>query len=185
MRRTATAFLVAALLSASPALAADPAPAALPGGSSLVGWGILGWGSAIGLGASFQLPLAPKGLIHDPGFKLRDSLDLDMGLDWLSYWDTHYAGPYAYDVAELDLHAGLIWNFWLTPQVAVYPKAGLGYAFAHYSYSPGYPPGYGHTEYGGLYPELAVGGLVNLSRTVSLRGELGWAGLKIGVGFAF
>jgi hypothetical protein len=185
MRRIVTASLAAVLLSASPVLAADPGPAGPYASKSLAIWGILGWQSSIGLGASFQLPVVPQGLIHDPGFKLHDSLDLDFGLDYLNYWDTHYAGPYSYDVSELNLHAGVIWNFWLTPQLALYPKAGLGYSFAHYSYSPDWPPGYGHTEYGGLYPELAVGGQLKLSNTLSLRGELGWSGLKIGVGFAF
>jgi hypothetical protein len=186
MRRLVTAALAAVLLLATTAQAADQAAAAGPhGGTSLVGWAILGWGSSVGVGGSFQLPLAPKGLIHDPGFKLRDSLDLDLGVDYLNYYDHHYAGPYAYDVSEFNLHAGVIWNFWLTPQVAVYPKVGLGYSIAHYTYSPGWNPSYGHGDYGGLYPEVAVGAQFALSRALSLRGELGWAGLKVGLGFAF
>jgi hypothetical protein len=183
MRRLLTAALAASLLTAAPALAAEPpaTPAAGPGGKSFVGWAILGCESSVGLGASFQLPLVPQGLIHDPGFTVRDSLDLDFGLDYLSYWDSFHSGPYTYDVSEFDLHAGLIWNFWLTPKAAVYPKAGLGYAFAHYSGNTSY----GHADYSGLYPELAVGGQLMLSPGVSLRGELGWAGLKVGVGFNF
>ena len=181
MRRLVTAALAASLLSAAPALAAEPPAAAGPGGNAFVGWAILGWESSVGLGASFQLPLVPQGLIHDPGFKLRDSLDLDLGLDYLSYWDSFHSGPYTYDVSEFDLHAGLIWNFWLTPKAALYPKVGLGYAIAHYSGDTSY----GHVDYGGLYPELAVGGQLQLAPGVSLRGELGWAGLKLGVGFSF
>ena len=125
----------------------------------------------------------PQGLIHDPGFKLHDSLDLDLGLDYLSYWDSYHSGPYSYDVSEFDLHAGVIWNFWLTPKAALYPKVGLGYAFAHYSGN--WDPAYGHVDYGGLYPELAVGGQLQLAPGLSLRGELGWAGLKVGLGFDF
>ncbi len=186
MRRIIAAAVAAALLSASPALAADPPPAASGASAkSAVGWAILGWSSSIGLGVSLQLPLVPQGLIHDPGFKLHDSLDLDLGLDYLSYWNTYHSGPYSYDVSEFNLHAGVIWNFWLTPKAAVYPKAGLGYSFASYDYSPGWPAGYGHTEYGGLYPELAVGGRLLIGDALTLRGELGWAGLKIGLGFDF
>jgi len=185
MRHLVTAALAASLLLATPARAADPVHAGGTSDKSFAAWGILGWGSAIGLGASMQLPLIPQGLIHDPGFKLRDSLDLDFGLDYLSYWDTYHSGPYSYDVTEFNLHAGVIWNFWVTPKVAFYPKAGLGYSFAHYAYSADWPQGYPHTEYGGLYPELAAGGLIRLTDTVSLRGELGWAGLKLGVGFSF
>ncbi len=182
MRRILTAALAAALLTASPALAADTAPA---GGSTLSAWGILGWGSAVGIGASFQAPLVPRGLIHDPGFRVRDSLDLDLGVDYLSYWNHYYSGPGYYDVSEFNLHAGLIWNFWITPQVAIYPKAALGFSIAQYSYSPDWKLGDRHGSYGGLYPELAVGGQLMLGNSVSVRGELGWAGLKLGVGFAF
>ncbi len=186
MRRLATAALAAAFLSATPALAA-PAPAAATGSKSVVGWGILGWGSAVGVGATFQLPLVPQGLIHDPGFRLRDTLDLDLGLDYLSYWDHHYyyaGGPY-YDVSVVNLHAGVIWNFWLTPTLAVYPKVGLGYGIVHYSYSNNVNPGFATTSYGGLYPELAVGGQLRLSGALTVRSELGWSGLKVGLGFDF
>lgn len=185
MIRHVTAALAAVVLSATPALAAETAYASGPNSKSLAVWGILGWGSAVGVGASLQVPLVPQGLIHDPGFRLRDSLDLDVGVDYLSYWNHHYAGPYYYDVTEFNLHAGVIWNFWLTPQVAVYPKVGLGYSIAHYSYSPNWDPIYGRGSYGGVYPELAVGGQFRLSNALSLRGELGWAGLKLGLGFAF
>jgi hypothetical protein len=184
MRRLATAALAAAILTATPALAAPP-PAAATGSKSVVGWGILGWGSAVGVGATFQLPLVPQGLIHDPGFRLRDSLDLDLGIDYLSYWNHYYTGPYYYDVSEVNLHAGVIWNFWLTPTLAVYPKVGLGYSIATYTYSPGWNPGWNHGSYGGLYPELAVGGQLRLSGALTVRSELGWSGLKVGLGFDF
>jgi hypothetical protein len=185
MRRLATAVLAASLLTAAPALAQEPTAPRGHAEKSLAVWGILGWGSAVGLGASFQLPIIPQGLIHDPGFRLRDSLDLDFGLDYLNYWNTYHSGPYNYDVSEVNLHAGVLWNLWLTPQVAVYPKAGLGYSFARYRYSAGWPQGYDHTDYGGLYPELAAGAQLKLANAISLRGELGWSGLKLGVGFAF
>jgi hypothetical protein len=183
MRRIVTVALAAALLSASPALAAQPPAAAPAGTKALVGWAILGWNDAAGIGASFQAPLVPQGLIHDPGFRLHDTLDFDVGLDYLSYWNHYRSGPYAYDVSEFNLHAGLVWNFWLTPQLALYPKVALGYGFAHYSGN--WDPLYGRGHYGGLYPELAVGGQLKLSSTLTLRSELGWAGLKIGLGFAF
>jgi hypothetical protein len=185
MIRLVTAALAAVLLSSTPAMAAEPAYAGGANSKSLSVWGILGWGSAVGVGASLQVPLVPQGLIHDPGFRLRDSLDLDLGVDYLSYWNHYSAGPYYYDVSEFNLHAGVIWNFWLTPQVAVYPKVGLGYSIARYSYSANWDPIYGHGNYGGVYPELAAGAQLRLSNTLSLRGELGWAGLKLGLGFAF
>jgi hypothetical protein len=183
MRRLATVVLAASLLSATPALAQESTARGGHDERSVVAWGILGWGSAVGLGATFQLPLVPQGLIHDPGFRLRDSLDLDVGVDYLSYWNHYHSGVYNYDVSEFNLHAGVIWNFWVTPKLAVYPKAALGYGIARYSGN--WDPGLGHGSYGGLYPELAVGAQWKLANTVSLRSELGWAGLKLGVGFAF
>jgi hypothetical protein len=186
MRRLVTIAFAAALLSASPALAAQPpATTGTAGSKALVGWAILGWNDAAGVGASFQAPLVPQGLLHDPGFRVRDSLDFEVGLDYLNYWNHHYAGPSYYDVSEFNLHAGLIWNFWLTPQLALYPKAALGYGVVHYSYPASWNPAYGNGSYGGIYPELAVGAQFKLSSTVTLRGELGWAGLKLGLGFAF
>jgi hypothetical protein len=185
MRRLATAALAAVLLSAAPARAAGPGYAGDADGKSLVGWAILGREGAIGVGASFQAALLPRGLIHDPGFRLRDSLDLDLGVDYLSYWNRYYVGPYSYDLTEVDLHAGLIWNFWLAPGLAVYPKVGLGYSIASYAYSAGWTPIYGRGNYGGLYADLAVGGQLRLSSALSLRGELGWTGLKAGLAFSF
>jgi hypothetical protein len=185
MPRLVTAALAALVLSASTAQAAEPAYTSSVNAKSLVGWAILGWGSAVGVGASFQAPLLPQGLIHDPGFRLHDSLDLDVGVDYLSYWNHYAVGPYSYDVSEFNLHAGLVWNFWLAPGLAIYPKVGLGYSIASYSYSAGWSPSYGRGHYGGLYPELAVGAQLRLSSALSLRGELGWSGLKVGLGFAF
>jgi hypothetical protein len=188
MRQLAAAIAVVVALSATPALAA-PAPAATPASpgesKTLSPWLILGWNQSWGLGASFQFPLVPHGLIHDPGFTIHDSLDFDVGLDYLWYRNTYYSGPYTYDITELDLHAGLIWNFWLTPRVAIYPKAGLGFGIVNYSYSANWNPGWGHGSYGGVYPELAAGAQLKLGNSIALRGELGWSGLKLGLGFDF
>jgi hypothetical protein len=187
MRHFVTGAIAAALLTATPALAAQPPAPAATGTKAVVGWAILGWNDAAGVGVSLQLPLAPQGLIHDPGFRIRESLDLDLGFDYLSYWSHKYAypgGPY-YDVSEFNLHAGLVWNFWLTPQLALYPKVALGYGVVHYDYSPAWNPAWDHGAYGGLYPELAAGLQLKLASSLTLRGELGWAGLKVGLGFAF
>jgi hypothetical protein len=178
------AALATALLTATPAMAAQPpAGGGAFGARSLVGWAILGWNDAAGLGGSFQTSLVPQGLIHDPGFRVRDSLDLDLGVDYLHYWNHFQAGPNTYGVSELNLHAGLVWNFWLAPQLAVYPKLALGYGFAHYSGA--WNSAYGHGDHGGLYPELAIGTQLKLAGAVSLRGELGSAGLKVGLGVDF
>jgi hypothetical protein len=177
--RTAIATLAATLLlAAAPARAEEQVPTK---GNTVAVWGILGWNDSAGLGLSGQVPVVPEGLIHDPGFKARDSLDVDFGLDYLGYWHHYTSGASDYHVSTLSLHGGVIWNFWVTPRVSIYPKLGIGYSFAHYSGDTSN----GHVDYDGLYPELAGGVLYKLASGVDLRAELGWAGLKLGVGFRF
>jgi hypothetical protein len=180
MRPSALAAVTALLLAAAGPAAAAERPVLSPG-SSAAAWGILGWNDSAGLGLSGQLAVVPGGLIHDPNFRARDSVDLDFGLDWLSHWRHYTSGASDYEVSTLSVHTGLIWNFWLTPKVAIYPKLGIGYSFAHYTGNTSN----GHVDFDGLYPELAFGGLVKLQDGLDLRAELGWAGLKLGVGFRF
>jgi hypothetical protein len=178
MRTAIAAVIATLLLAAAPARAEEPV---LTKGSTVAVWGILGWDDSAGLGVSGQIPVVPEGFIHDPGFKARDSLDVDFGLDYLGYWQHFSSGPYSYGVSTLSLHGGVIWNFWVTPKVSLYPKLGLGYTFAHYTGDTSA----GHADYSGLYPELAGGVLYRTASGVDLRAELGWAGLKLGVGFRF
>ena len=127
-----------------------------------VGWAILGWGGSRGRGR--QLPDVPgaEGPIHDPGFRVR-AIDLDLGIDYLSYWNHHYVAPgYYYDVSEVDLHAG--WpGFLADARPGGYPKVALGYGIASYSYCPGW----------NRVRPLEDGG--HLPGALTLRGELGVA----------
>jgi len=187
MRRLVPAVPLLCLLAAAPALAA-PAPAAEPSfrapGSGIDAWAILGYGDGAGLGIAYHTPLVPEGFLrHGSGSVLRDSLDLDLGLDWVSYWGYRVNG-YDYGWAQFDLHADVRWDLWLTPQFALYPKAGLGFGVGWYTGT--WNSAYGDRRtIGGLYPEIALGAAWRWRRDLTLRAEVGYVGLKLGLGFEF
>jgi hypothetical protein len=183
MRRLALPTVLAALLAAAPAAAAEGQLHPSGAGSGVEAYGILGWGDGAGFGIGYHTPIVPQGLLRDAGGTLRDTLDLECGVDWLGYWGYH-VGPYDYGWAAFDLHAGLRWNLWLTPQFAVYPQAGLGFGVGWYTGS--WDPAYGsRRSIGGLYPDLALGAVYRVRRDLTLRAELGAVGLKLGLGFEF
>ena len=184
MHTSPRTLVLAALLSlAAPALAAEPGGSLRYPGSGVDVWGILGWGDGAGLGVGYHTPVVPEGLLHGTGSRVRDSLDLDLGVDWLSYWGYH-VGPNDYGWAQLNLHGGVRWDIWLTPEFAFYPKAGLGFGVGWYTGH--WDPAFGdRRSIGGLYPEIALGAAWKARRDLTLRAELGAVGLKLGVGFEF
>jgi hypothetical protein len=116
---------------------------------------------------------------------VRDSLDLEFGADLVRYAYGYRVPPYAYDYVwwAFRPRAGLLWNFWLTPQLALYPKLDLGYEFGWFdgwNSAAGPRPGYA-----GLFLEPSVGLIYRLRSATSLRVELGSEGLKLGLGVAF
>jgi hypothetical protein len=178
--------LAAGLVATATARAATPAaehPAGYgPAGSGVDVWAILGWGDGAGLGADYHTPLVPEGFLRH-GSGVRDSLDLELGLDWINYWGYRVNG-FDYGWSQFDLHAGLRWDVWLTPRFALYPKVGLGFGAG--SYTGSWNSAYGtRRDFGGLYPEIAVGVAWKLRRDLTLRAETGYLGLKIGLGFEF
>ncbi len=176
------------LLAASPA---DAKPGATQQTSSGVGlsslslWGVLDPGPWNGYGAGFRLaaPLAPQGILHA---RVRDELVLEFGADFLPY-EAHFAyGPppyytWNYSWNGLLAECGLAWNFWLTPQLALYPKIDLGWRFGWYSHYDGAYRGY-YGDFDGLFLQLAGGLIYRLPSRVDLRIELGTDLLRIGVG---
>jgi hypothetical protein len=190
MRRLALLPLLAALLAAAPAHAAEP-PAARGGGNELSGLLILGAGygyadgyqNGFGVGGRFRTPLLPQGLIQ--GGQVRDSIDLEAGADLVRYAYGYRSAVYNYDYVfwAFRPRAGLMWDFWLTPQLALYPKLDLGYEFGWFD---GWNSTVGtHPTYAGLFLEPSIGLIYRLRSSTSLRLELGSEGLKLGVGVAF
>lgn len=190
------AFLIPAVALADDPAAPPPPPAASssstpapfvvsgPGASapSLKGgsvWGILPWGG-IGVGARFMVPVAIPPLIH--GTSVKDSFAFEGGADFLR-WSYGFGAFGNYTVTELVPVAGLMWSIWLNPQLAFYPKVELGYVF--YSVS-GFDQTWGsRPTYSFLFWDLTGGALYRLNGGITLRAEIGYAGLKLGAGWLF
>jgi hypothetical protein len=171
---------------APPAAAPPPDPTAPSGNIAKVGttesgapalsgisvFGVLGYGyyyaaAAVGVGGRYMLPVPIPSLLKRT--RLKDSWAVEFGADLLHWSD----GPYS----ETDLHpvGDIMWNVWLTPVFAVYPKAGVA---THFVLSGG------HT-YSYIYYDAAVGLIYQLSNAIALRAEAGNSSLRGGVSFWF
>jgi hypothetical protein len=156
-------------------------PGAAPAAPSLKGasvWGILPW-SGIGVGARYMLPLPIPPLLVNTN--LRDTFNLEFGADYL-HWSYDYLTAGSYSWSEIVPVVGMMWQVWLSPQFALYPKVELGYAFgwlSDWNY-PGSSP-----TYGGFFYDGDVGALYKLNSGLTLRAEVGVDGLKLGAGFLF
>lgn len=173
------------LLAASPAEAKQSARASSggPGVTSLSLWGVLDPGpfDGAGLGFRLSLPVAPQGLLHA---RIHDELVLELGMDWVHYNDRVGFYPYYVDYSWNGVLAvgGIAWNFWFTPQLALYPKLDLGWWFGWYDgWNDRYGYGYGRHSFDGLFLQGAVG-MIYRFRSVDLRVELGSGLLRVGVG---
>lgn len=199
MRSSLAAALLASLFVASPALAqtkttapakkttttAAPAVATTVGGPTMDNqisvWGILGYGygegSGYGLGARYQKVVVPQGVLKFTN-GMKDEIGIEGGVDYLHYsW-----GIYGYDWSynEFSVVVGATWNFWLTPQIAVYPKLDMGFGFGSWSSDfPGSEP----SGYGGIFFQGAAGVVYKMDRLM-LRAELGSETLRLGVAFS-
>lgn len=200
MKKTILAVVsVLAVSVAAPAFAQAGQPAAQGGGLSLQG----GLGSAYlildpfyyaqagyGLGGSYQIAVVPEGILKHPSIK--DSIAVEAGLGFIHYsWGKvgYYTGTWpswTYKEADLSFNeilftVGGVWNFWLTPQLAVYPKLDLGYGFGWWNedLGGGYMP-----SAGGFYFSGAAGAMYKLDK-LSLRAELGSGMIKLGAAFQF
>jgi hypothetical protein len=147
-------------------------------------WGLWSYRYAyggVGLGARYQVTVLPQGLLQAAG--VRDDIGIEGGLDYVHYaWDSGARASWTFD--ELSLVAGGVWNFWLAPQLALYPKLDLGIAFGSWtdrSVSPGVA---GHPSSSALILQGAIGAVYRLDR-FSLRLELGSAYLRGGLAFTF
>jgi hypothetical protein len=180
MSRLSAALLLAAVLAAvpSPSQAAPAGGLAPPGGSVAV-WGILGYGDAVGVGARYRTALVPEGFIRSS--TVHDSLDLEGGFDYIN-WYGYGSAPYDYGYNMFVPCVGVMWSLWVAPEVALYPKLDLGFAIG--SYHGTYPPT-GRRHFDGLRVDAGAGVIWRFRRTLSLRGEIGSVGLRLGLGFDF
>jgi len=141
-------------------------------------WGVVPWGG-IGAGARYMIPVPIPQLLTRTPFK--DYWVVEFGADILHQsWD-YYDGSYSW--TEIVPVGGLMWQVWFTDNFAAYPKVEIGYAFGWYSGVNGSTAGLagGNT----FYPDGAAGVLYKLNNGITLRGEVGSVGARLGVGWLF
>jgi len=188
---------------APPAPAATPAPGWAPPPATAVGSapalkGLSPWlvanngtgyyGYGYGLGASFLFPLG-----FPPIFKngrIHDIWAIEAGLDVTRHSYAYYGCSVLLnncsDTASILVtpYANVMWQVWLNESFAVYPKAGMGYGIrvSGNDYC-------GSNTFGcsTAFPLRIDGGGGVLYRTgaITLRGEVGYDGIRGGIGFFF
>jgi hypothetical protein len=144
-------------------------------------WGILPWGG-VGVGGRFMMPLNFPPLLRNTAF--RDSFALEFGADLL-HWSYDFGASgfgYSYSWTEVLPVAGVMWNIWVNDRFAFYPKIEVGYAFGWFS---DLGTNMAQASYGGAFADGAAGALYNLGGGLTLRAEVGYAGLKLGAGWLF
>jgi hypothetical protein len=192
MHRFLLAAVAALAISAVPAHAQQRG-ASKGGGSELSLHGIVSyyWGNnGVGFGARYQLPIVPEGILHA---RIKDDIALDFGADFVHVnygrWPIGY-DPYTFLATYDDLtwnaiipSVGILWDFWLTPQLALYPKLEAGFAIGWWSAD--YYTGYGYTgpRASVFFLQAAGGAKLKLKNGVALKGEVGSGMLKLGVAF--
>ena len=191
MRTTFSTLALAALLAAPPALAADKAQApAQASGGELTPLLILGAGSgyhagfdnAWGVGVRYKMALAPRGVIGPNASNIRDEVDLEFGGDIVqSNYRFNLPPPndFHYTWTAIRPRVGVLWAFWFTPQIALYPKLDLGYEFGWFS---GFDAA-GTPSWNTLFLEPSLGFVWQFKPSTSIRVEVGSEGLKLGIGF--
>ena len=142
-------------------------------------YGYAGLGAAPGVGIRYQ-----KRIVHDlalKGPKVHDDLGIEAGLDYVHYsWSIPAYPQYNWSYNEFSIVVGVVYNFWLTDSLTVYPKMEIAYGFGHTSsYS-----GIESPTYGGVWFQGAAGAAYKFG-PVSLRGEFGWRAVRLGAGFTF
>jgi hypothetical protein len=173
------AAVAVALLTASPAFA-DLKPPTKGGGmdNTISAFGLLSYWyaeSGFGLGARYQRTVHKEGVLKLPTVK--DDFGIEGGIDFVHY--SFGFGPVTWTLNEYAIVVGGVWNFWLSDQLALYPKVDLGYRIVSWSTNTGFS---NPTGYGGIILQGAAGVCYKLDR-LTLRAEAGSGTLRLGVGF--
>jgi hypothetical protein len=194
-------YLFAAL--AAFALSTTPAHAQQTGGArgefSIHGIFAYYWGdNGVGIGARYQLPIVPEGILHA---QVKDDIAVDFGLDFVhANFGAYPTYGYAYDPfwgtnvytqtgwKDLTWNAfiptvGILWDFWLTPQFALYPKLETGVAIGWWSADFNSPFGYAGPHASAFFIQGAAGAKIKLKNNLALKAEVGSGMLKLGVAF--
>jgi len=145
----------------------------------VLGYGYSGLGSAPGIGARYQKTIVTGATLHGP--KLHDDIGFEGGVDFVHYsWSIPGYPQYDWSFNEVSVLAGVVWNFWIGDNLALYPKVELAYGFG----SASSYAGIASPSYGGLWFQGAGGAVYKLG-PIALRGEAGWRAVRLGAGYSF
>ena len=126
--------------------------------------GYLGFG--FGFGARFYIPIVKEGFLP----MLNDSFGIEFGVDpTILFWTTTGVG------VAIPVEAR--WNFHIFPKLEAYAKVGAALAIISF-------PGINYFSVGGILV-ANVGVLFRLNSVISLRAEVGYPAIKVGIGIAF
>ncbi|MGC4115916.1 MAG: hypothetical protein QM765_15270 [Myxococcales bacterium] len=133
------------------------------------------YGFGLGFALRYTLPIVPNGFIS----KLNDSFEVEMGADLSYSWYGYFGANYGY-LSLVIPAAEARWSFHFTKRWEAYAKAGLGFRWRNYD-SP-----YGHSgAMDWVYINVGVGGLMHINDVFAIRAEIGYGGLRVGMGFSF
>ncbi len=184
MKRILTVVSLAAALSvlAAPALAGaqeegahragyllDRSPQERP--QMLSFWAFAPWyyGVGIGVGARYNIPIVPNGFIPP----VNDSFELEFG------GDISVGNYFGYGWTNVSIPAEAMWRFFFLPNLSAYWKIALGLNMRFSSYS-----GYVGTG-ASLYWDSGLGVVWKFADKMTLRGEFGYTGPRVGLGILF
>ncbi len=127
------------------------------------------YGLGIGGAARYSIPILADGFIS----RLNDSIELEFGAD---IWAGSYVG-YGYLGLAVPVAEGR-WTFHLTEQWDVYGKVGFGWTFTVGAYT-------GAAPWAGFFWNAGPGVLYKFGDGLYARAEIGYQGLRAGVGINF
>ncbi len=143
-----------------------------------LGYAYSGAGTGFGIAARYQKTLADRVAIsHHP--TIHDDIGIEFGPGFSHYSFSYYNYNFSYN--EVSLFVGIVWNFWLSDRLAVYPKTEIGYRFGKVSGSDLFA---NSIDYGGLGFEGGAGVIYKLN-AVALRAEVGNYDLRLGAALQF
>jgi hypothetical protein len=126
-------------------------------------YGYFGYGFPVGVGGLFYIPLVKDGFISP----VNDEFGIDFGADVIFHLG------YAYPL-DIIIPVSVLWKFHITDKFAAYAKVGAALRIW---------PGSLHA----VWPDFvtAVGLDWMFSKSIGLRAEVGYPGIKVGLNFAF
>lgn len=135
-------------------------------------------GSGVGLGFYYQKIIVPQGVIRDAS-ALHDELGIEGGFavrrhSWTANLSNTDQTRWSY--TDLTLSVTGLWNVWINPNIAVYPKLGFGYGF-------GAAPddgAYHKSTFGGVAGILALGAVYRIG-PIYVRGEIRGESSRLGL----